>query len=644
MGYVLELSDMVGYGAGLGAETWTPVAGLLEFEVTRTGPARPGTLEAVFAAPDLSECGKTVYARQRFQLRDNSLPTDQNRDIIMVGRLDDVEPVQDALYGRVYRVKGRDYLGALADNHIDIGFDNWDSFYACAGQSAVPWIPNWVGNNNGLFDPSGASYGPGEIRSVIIAQLAQNILEYRQGILFVSYPYNWLNSKPIEANYQDATGYTILDAIRNLAREDPWGLGFGSTHPLVDAYDIVMGVAPPPPPLGPAPPPVPFPDAGIGGEFQIDYYSGAQCGPPPPAPPPLGPAPLSCGPVNQRRGHQAMYFKRGEEVWDPGIILQYGTVQLAGTKFAVIPIISYSMPEIGSDIFSRSRVVGTGDAKYNPPAPAGSSGTGNVLQSAEDTWDPVNGLYASRREIVDHDEALTGDWIHEFLPDSENYTSRALRDRAYANLYTGNPALARYRGAMTGSIVLPYFPRNLAGFPIVPGFLVSVRIDHLGIQKSFVVDSWKYSWPANQMTLQLARNPLRSFGEQVVKGVRRQEQLIAASGNYTDLGWWQTDGTGSHRWTHNKGVIPKSGTVQFAQNSGNVDALGRPVPTLGTEISLPMGLTYSPADGQWAGWAFTELTATDVTVRYSINVTYDEGLSCGWLADGGALMRVILDR
>jgi hypothetical protein len=625
MGYVLEISDMAGYGAGAGPENWTAVTGLLEFEVTRSGVARCGTFEGVYVAPDVPSCGKPASARQRFRLRDTSATPVQNLDIIIVGRLDDVEPQENAQFGRCYRVRGRDYLGSLADNHIDAGFENAVDFGLCLGVGTVPWLANWASYPGGYASPGGVSYGLGEKRSNIITQLALNILEWGQGILWVAHPYGWIQSKPVEVNYTDMTGLTILDAIRNLSREDPWGIGIPS-YPTVDAYDIVMGVDVYPP-VGP-PVHTMFPDAGIGGEFQIDYYS-------------TGFSPLICGPANQRAGHQAMYYRRGEELWDPGIILQYGTLQIAGGKVATIPILSYSLPELGSDIFSRSRVLGTGEAKYVPPAPAGSSGTGNVLQSAEDTWDPVSGLYASRREIIDYDESLVGDWTHEFLPTSDSYVSRELRDRAYASLYTGNTALSRYRGAMAGEVVVPYFLRNLAGFPLVPGQLVTIQINHLGITaKSFVVDSWKYSWPANKMTLQLSRNPLRSFGEQIVKGVRRQEQLIAGMVNCWDSGWWQTDGTGSRRFDHNRAVLPKEIVVMVATASGNVDALGRPVPVLGTEVALPMTLGFDAASGQYFGWYGSESNNRYVTVRYNSNLAYND--TGGWYADGVSLMRVLV--
>jgi len=218
-----------------------------------------------------------------------------------------------------------------------------------------------------------------------------------------------------------------------------------------------------------------------------------------------------------------------------------------------------------------------------------------------------------------------------------------LRDAVYANLYAGNQTLARLRGSMAGTITVPYFPRNVGGFPLVPGETILMQIDHLALLKQMVIDNWSYKWPTNQMTLTVSRNPLRGFGSQIVKGVRRTEQLIATAGNYYDLGWWRTDGTGSHRWRHNKGVIPKKVSVQVAQNSAQVDALGRPIPTDGTVVAMGQGLSFSPADGQWAGYITTELTEQYITLRYSINLTYDDGNACGWLLDGSCILRVIVE-
>ena len=221
MGYVLEISDMAGYGGSFGPENWTAVGGLLEFEVTRSGPARVGTFEGVYASTSVPQCGKAAFARQRFRLRDNTVTTVQNLDIIMVGRLDDVEPVEDSRYGRVIKVKGRDYLGALVDNHVDSGFDRWSYMLTCdPAHLTDPWVANWVG-----FD-TGQGYGLGQSRTYMIAQLAMNILEQGLGIMAVVYPYGPIGSKPVEMNYEGATGYTILDAIRNMAREDPWGTGW----------------------------------------------------------------------------------------------------------------------------------------------------------------------------------------------------------------------------------------------------------------------------------------------------------------------------------------------------------------------------------------------------------------------------------
>jgi hypothetical protein len=647
MAYVLEISDMVGYGAGAGPENWTPVSGLFEFTVTRSGPARPGTFEAVYAAPDIPGCGKPASARQRFRLRDNSITTDQNRDIIMVGRLDDVEPVQNDQYGRCYRAKGRDYLGALADNHIAPGVDNVFGSkpdHPCDPQSAEQgaWIANWVGANSDnpyhqILDGGGEgdSLGNGELRLKIIKELALNIVAPYQGIMHVATgtvgPSAAPNSKPIEPNYQDRDDTAILDAIRNLANEDPWssytpGVGF-----YVDGRDVALGAFQAAPGgMGP-PAYIPLSDAGIGGEFQIDYYH-------------AGNSPLVCGPLDQRAGHQAIYYRRGADAWDPSIVFQYGGLTMAGGKVYIIPIISYALPELGSEIYSRGTTLGTNTAKYTPPTAPGGYGTGVILPSAEDTWDPVNGLYCTQRDIIGQDEAITGDWVHDLLPDSENYKTRQLRDRTYASIYTGNAGLARYRGAMAGTITVPYFPRNIAGFPLVPGQTIMLRIDHLNIiSKAVIADSWSYAWPSNQMTITISRNPMRGLGQQLLKGVRQAEQAIAANANTVDLGWWQTDGTGSHRWVHNRGVIPTSGTAVFAQASGDIDAAGNPIPVDGTELSMPMGLTYDPFSGQYVGWTWTELNANAVTIQYAPNSAVAPG-PAGWLMDGTAIMRVILSR
>lgn len=624
MAYVLEASDMVGYGNGAGTELWTAIPGLLEFEVTRAGPARASKIEAVFAARGLDECGQPAHPRQRFRLRDTAYSTTQNIDILIVGRFDDVEPMEDARHGRIYRVTGRDYLGALADNHLDHGQDSYSKEYTCAWSDDLPWVPNWANATPSIVDVAGEK---GQNRWIIIMQLAMNVLPVSgnvplQGLFYVSSIYTMPNSKPVELNFMDTLEYTILDAIRNVAREDPWS----DTQSLVDAEDIVMygsGAG--------------DPDAGIGGEFQIDLHSGdwSSCG---------------AGQDWQRRGHQATYFKRGDVEWDPSITFTYGAVEKIPGGTAAIPIIAYNLPELGSDIYSRSRVSGKGWPKSvrpidSPPGPVLDRllGVGYAFASSELEWDPAAGLYASRRELIDHDESGIADWIFGDLAisDPRKAGARWEKDRAYANLYSGNAALGKYRGAMAGKITVPYFPRNLASQPLVPGMLIAVSIPHLNLTKNLVVESWKYAWPANKMTINLSRNPLRGFGEQVIRGVRKAEGLQQAVADHADQAWWQTDGTGEHRFYHNMGVVPSQINLLAAAPSGDWDAELNPIPIAESITGPAMHTMYEAPEGQYVGWHVIEQTPQYVTIQYSSFVAPDSYVG-EWLLDGECILKLIL--
>lgn len=617
-------SDMAGYSfnastgfaIGPGTDSWEEMDRPFEFKVHRSTGAQPGSIEIVMPGVNASKDSPPLWPFQRIQVKDvDPNITDQDFGRIFIGRVDSIAPRQDAKYGRVWVVKARDYLAALVDNYVDIGrnraFDDDGSPLSGHDGSNRPiWVPKWVEKvqmetQKSPLPVAACTDGEhcGTSREYMIAELALNVVPLPFGLasmtaLGESFP---PNSLPVQYNYENIRSMRILDAIINMAREDPW-------NPDIDLVDSKTAT-------------------GIGGEFQLRYTS----------------------PEDEAwMGQHGQYFKRGGNPWDGAIEFIYGE---AGK--GIIPIIGYDFPQEGNAIFSRAKVIGRGDAQDLDPDVnnPGSWGTGFVSDNPqlEGIWNPELGQFAIMRGMDEQESAIIGDWhidpAETGVDGSNPLAVRGLRDRAASKMitYTGDLTRGNRRG-LRGMIRVPGYPRRTIDMgSLIVGYVIDVKIPPaLGDDVlPFVVESWSFKYPENVTTIQLAANSSSSLLQVMGGWERRMDQGGASHGEWITSNWRPTSGSGNELFVHTMGVIPRTVIVEAAVQDGNKeDRNGDPVPIEWAIVEVPR-LASEPAQGQIFGYVVHKSDTMDFEFGLAYWIADSSGRG-DWLKDGEAIYRVRL--
>lgn len=381
-GAQLLVSNMGGgRGGPPGAEIWTSVKGLLSFKIVRSSHSSPGFLEATIVWRDEYESALSVF--QRVAIYDGASPvTFSSFRPLFVGRVYEATPQQDYQRGRTLRIVAYDYLASLADNNIDVGFDRTHYGYQ--------------NGRNDLYEPRYISLLPGSLgpfRGNIIGDLAMNIVWPPHGIDVVTIQGMPTASRMSNVNFLDLADWSILDAIKVLADEDP--------------HDSTP--------------------TAIGGVFTMN---------------------LSQGGLNL---NVASYWGRGLSIWDPNVRFSEGkSTIINGIKH--IPVFEYDAPDRGYDIFTRARIYGRGmsvDLEKSPDP--NTLGVGFINQDVENAWDPGSGRYAVRKQIVQMDPSLSST---ENLRDRARGLMN-LSPSTYRGTKTGYVTVAGWPRSTVGQLIEP---------------------------------------------------------------------------------------------------------------------------------------------------------------------------------------------
>ncbi len=626
-----------GYNAATGAYTgngidvWTEMDRPFEFKLQRASGATPGSVEIIFPGVNTgSDNTPPLWMFQRIKImeEDASLGLSNNEGRMFIGRVDIVTPRQTARYGRIWVVKARDYLAALVDNYVDVGkqraYSGATLLVANNGVGKPRWEPRWIEKDQiadqgtplpGDGSCSDAGEACGADRKVMIAELALNIVPLPFGISqvnFISPP----NSLPVSETFDGVRSLRILSAINKLAREDPWDGGEAPSG-FVDSQTAT----------------------GIGGEFQIQYSQ-----------PDSDASPWA--------GQQAQYFRRLQFPWSSTIEFKYGVATATS-----IPILSYDFPQEGSDIYSRAMIIGRGDAQdldpgVDPPTPLsgpGGSGAGwgrgLVLDDPqlEGTWDPSAGKFAIMRGMEAQDAAVVGSWSVDPADQPDGSPNplemRGMRDAAAAQLIMKTSGVSK-RGenrGLRGVIRVPGYPRGVNGAGPTIGLHIDVTIPPaLGDASiQFVIESFKFSYPENVTTIQLAIRSGVSLAQVMGGWMNRQDQGEALLSEWKTDGWGPTQGTGLVTYAHRMGVIPRTVIVEVARQDGSkLDHEGKAIPLKNTIVEVPR-LANEPAQGQNFGYVVHKSNA----IEFNIGLAYwtaDSSGAGGFLKDGASIIRVRL--
>lgn len=609
-GFSYRASD--GTPMGDGSETWEELDTPFEFKVKRSTGGQPGAIEIVFPGVNHPKDAPPLWMFQRIQVMDEDppIPSYPGSAIgrMFIGRVDSVAPRQDPRYGRVWVVKARDYLASLVDNYVDAGkqraFEGGLDIPVDAGTTGPPWVPKWVEksqiDDQGSPVPDSCNDGEhcGMRRHIIISELALNMVPLPFGLAGVN-PFSVPNSLPVEYNFENVRNLRILDAITEVVREDPWGVG-------ADYVDSKTADA-------------------IGGEFQLKYVDE----------------------TGTWEGQRAQYFRRGGISWEEATLFKYG-----GSGPGVIPIIGYDFPQEGHDLYSRAKVIGKGQAQDVGPddeVNPGGWGTGFVSNNPqiEGIWLPPAGQFAIMRGKEVQESAIVGDWfiaVDETGEDGSNPLAlRGMRDRAASKMisFSGDLSRGRNRG-LRGMIRVPGYPRRAVDLAsLIVGTAIEVLIPQaLGSEAvTFIVESWTFTYPENITTIQLANKATSSLPQVMGGWAQDLGQSGASHADQQDSGWKQTSGLGFEKVVHAMGVAPRTIILEVARQDGDkVDRRGNPVPVRTTITEVPR-LANEPAQGQNFGY----------TVRRSDDLEFEFGLAYwvadssgegGWLKDGEAIFRV----
>ncbi len=616
-----------GAPTGTGVDIWTEMDRPFEFKLQRATGGTPGSVEIIFPGVNTgSDSTPPLWMFQRIKImeEDASLNLTNNAGRMFIGRVDIVTPRQTARYGRVWVVKARDYLAALVDNYVDVGkqraYDGVNLLPVNNGVGRPRWVPKWIEKDQ-MTDQDTPLPGDGSCvdagedcgadRKVMIAELALNVVPLPFGISqvnFISAP----NSLPVSETFDGTQGVRILSAINKLAREDPWSDGG-----RVDSKTAT----------------------GIGGEFQVQYSS-----------PDDDAAPW--------HGQQVQYFRRLRFDWSTAISFVYGVANATS-----IPIMSYDFPQEGSDIYSRAKILGRGDAQdldpgVDPPTglsgPGGSGagwGRGLILDSPqlEGDWDPSVGKFAIMRGMEAQDAAVVGSWSVDPADQPDGVENplemRGMRDSAAAQ-FIMKTSIGSWRGedrGLRGVIRVPGYPRAGNGAGPTIGLHISVTIPPaLGDTPiDFVIESFKFSYPENVTTLQLAIRSGISLAQVMGGWMTRQDQGSALLSEWKTDGWGPTDGTGLVFYAHRTGVIPRTVIVEVARQDGSkLDHEGKAIPLKNTSVEVPR-LANEPAQGQNFGYVVHKSNA----MEFNIGLAYwtaDSSGAGGFLKDGASIIRVRL--
>lgn len=565
---------------------YNEVPGLIELTWTQSGNSYPGTIEAIAAVDEVLDGAswtKRFYPFLHFKLEFVEWENGLPDFTVIIGRLDTANQQEDDEHGRVWKLVGRDYLAVLVDNFVDKGPGGY--------------VPNYVGDQG-----SGSS---GARRADIISDLATKIVTTPANEVIASVQLDTApNSKPIEVNLDNESNTSILDAIRQLAAADPWDAGGGGE---VDGKDLADAG---------------FPDgSGFGAEFQIVELGIFSPG------------------GGSSAGRVASYYKRGS--FDSGVTLRYGD-QSAGSD---APLVGYNFDKEGADLYSRVRTAGKGEATYRPDG-GGGNGTGVVVSSMEDTWSPENGQFNVRREYPVRFEGDVGDWFEEVSQDdNQSIRARGLHDRAFGFIFGGAAGLNNTRGPSRGQVTIGG-PACFAGQPLPVGYMIKIGIPQIGVDDSFVVDNYKYQWPEDQTTIEVARRSFTSAAYSLGLDKSRGQDASAGHNDAYDSYWKKVDGSGTLVLKHNLGVRAGTVKVQAALDAKLSDWASTSTPTdvpkLNTEVDVHQW-TFDASQGQFAGFTVTENTPNQITLKFARWLAYSEGAG-KWLKNNAddVLVRVRL--
>jgi len=279
----LQLSDM-----NLPGESWIDLPYIISLTITWNAEERSGDLEAVVpVTPGLPR----PQPFQRIRVWSDSLGMP-----LFVGRVMQLQPeflgALGTPTGRGYkwRIFARDYMYALADNFVQ----------ADKMHPVIPLQPDPEATYIPVYDESGPQMKPPgqgpSPRIVIIRDLVTKLTGKdvpRSVTLLAGDP-----GKPVRRNYLRTPQTTVLDAVFQLAREQPWD----------DSY------------------------SGVGYTFRV-------------APP-----------GRLRTGAEFEYFRRGAVEWDPAISFAWA----APPSLDKVPIISFETQMEGFNIYSRTTILGRG--------------------------------------------------------------------------------------------------------------------------------------------------------------------------------------------------------------------------------------------------------------------------------------------
>jgi hypothetical protein len=575
---------------GIGPYTTTR-EGLISFSVTREGNSSPSQLEVVMAAVENQDKAavKRFYPYLAVRL------VDEAHDFMpFLGRIDTAQLKELNDGSRVWVINARDWLAVLADNLVDRG--KWWSSSPGRGTNhgnSDAWIPNYVGD----YDNTGGAKG--EYRRFIIMDLALNVIANNSIGLADVVVLHAPNSKRVEVNLDRDNSTTILDAIRELARSDPYGTFAGE----VDGKAIADAGYPA--------------GSGFGGELQIRFGRTSD------------------------DGRHAEYFSRG--TYDSTLRCTYGPPSVLTTH----PIFEYHFDGEGADIFSRSKPIGRGEGGYDKST--STAGTGVEVPGMETTWDPENGLFKVRRDAAVRFDGTVGDRLQEDAPggsEDEILRARGNRDAAYGVLLSGKAALSNRRGGpLRGNITVPGWPmRDDATSLLRPGDLLTVDIPQRGIDgQQFICTKWKYAFPEDVTVIEIARVQATTVSEHIIQGKSRVSNDVSSAHNsFYDSNWRLVDGTGTITLKHGLGVRAGKVKVEVAQHGGGITTDGLLIPKLNTETDVP-ATAYEASQGQNHGYAIVENTPYQVTLKLARWLAYSEGVG-KWFKnnDTDTLIRVRL--
>lgn len=408
------------------------------------------------------------------------------------------------------------------------------------------------------------------------------------------------NSKEIEQNYDNQSNIRILDAIRQLAQSDPWDTGIGGETDGKAIADAGF-------PFG----------TGFGAEFQILIETGA----------------------GATSGRDTEYYIRGSVATGATYVYGDPAVSLQG---ADLHIAAYSFDREGTDIFSRVRTAGKGEATNRQGYAGAGGGSGVVVTDMESSWDPENGKFNVRRESPTRFEGDVGDWFSEALPgETDKIRSRALKDRSFGQLLAGGAGLNTTRGVSRGRITVPGVPAiDSQPNHLTPGNLLRVIIPQMGLNddggsestpqsiNNFIIDNWVYTYPEHVTTIELSRRSYVDLSDALVRGKTGSEDSAAGHNSFYDSYWRLVDGTGTIMLQHNLGVRPSKVSVQAAIDSGiTTFASGNPatrIPMHNTETDVP-ATAFEASQGQNHGYAIIENNANQITIKVSRWLAHSEG-------------------